>query len=96
MTTLLHTPPKFDSASPPQYADRAELIRRVSQLRAALDAATRENGRHRRELHALRSENRRLREQFAGGAVVRARDGAAVRAREERRRLLSEPWSRNP
>ncbi|HET9126358.1 MAG TPA: hypothetical protein VFN65_15875 [Solirubrobacteraceae bacterium] len=72
----------------PDLTERAELIRRVSRLRVALEAASRDNGRLQRELRAARAENRRLRQELGGIA--------AHRAREEHRRMMSQPWSRNP
>jgi hypothetical protein len=84
----LPAPPKPDPGSPRKPADRAELTRQVSRLRVALQDAAKENAVLQRELAITRAENRRLRGQIGGVA--------AGRAREERRRMLSAPWSRNP
>jgi len=72
----------------PEFAEHADLIRRICRLRAALEAASRDNAQLQRQLGAARAENRRLREQVGSVAEFRARD--------ERRRMASEPWSRNP
>lgn len=63
---------------PSELTRHAELIRRVGRLRAALEAATRDNAHLQRELAAARAENRRLREQ--------GNEDAALRRREERLR----------
>lgn len=63
---------------PSEFTRHAELIRRVGRLRAALEAATRDNAHLPRELAAARAENRRLREQ--------GNEDAALRRREERLR----------
>jgi small-conductance mechanosensitive channel len=68
--------------------DYAELLRRLSRVRAALEAAARDNAQLQRQLSAARAENRGLREQL--GTLP------APSAHETRRRMLSEPCSRNP
>jgi hypothetical protein len=88
MTTTLHAPKMTRPLAPPQPGDRIELTRRISRLRADLDAATRDNARLQHALTAERAENRRLREQIEGLP--------AHRARERRRQMLTEPCSRNP
>jgi len=72
----------------PEFTEHAELIRRVSRLRAALEAATRDNAHLQRELGAVRAENTRLRDELDATA--------GHRPHEERRRMLYESCSRNP
>lgn len=71
-----------------EVTEHAELLRRLSRMRAALEAASRDSAALQRQLGAARAENRTLREQLAGGSVPSAQ--------ERCRRMLSEPCSRNP
>ena len=84
----VHAPEMIHSPAPPEFAEHAELLRRISRLRTALEAAARDNAQLQRQLALARAENRRLREQNQGLPQHRAR--------AERRRMLSEQWSRNP
>jgi small-conductance mechanosensitive channel len=84
----VHAPEMIHSPAPPEFAEHAELLRRMSRLRTALEAAARDNAQLQRQLALARAENRRLREQNQGLPQHRAR--------AERRRMLSEQWSRNP
>lgn len=86
--TNLHAPAIIHPPAPPPLSEHAELVRRTSRLRGALEAAKRDHAQLQRELALARAENRRLRDQIQGLPQHRAR--------EERRRMLSEPWSRNP
>lgn len=88
MTTTLHAPEMIHPLAPPQPGEHAELIRRVSQLRGDLEAATRDNARLEHALTAERAENRRLREQIECFP--------AHRTHEQRRRMLTEQCSLNP
>jgi hypothetical protein len=63
---------------------------RGSHLRARLDAADRDNSRLQKQLAAVLTENRRLR----NGPSPRAQTHPSHQARL--REALSEPWSRNP
>lgn len=94
MTELL-TPQPLRPPSPPEFAAGAELVRRVSRPRVALEAPSpdrtqleRQLAHLERELAVLRAENRRLR-----GQIERR---PARMARAERRRMLAAQWSRNP
>lgn len=84
----LHPQQTIHRLPPPEPTEPTELIKRLSRLRVALEAATRDNTHLQRELAAARAENRRMREQRT--------ELAALKVRETRRRMLSEPWSRNP
>ncbi|HET9104347.1 MAG TPA: hypothetical protein VFN55_13415 [Solirubrobacteraceae bacterium] len=72
----------------PALASDPELIRRVAGLRAALEAATRDNAALRRELTRLERENDRLR-------GLRS-SAPHARAREAMRTALWSRSSRNP
>jgi hypothetical protein len=78
------------ASSDPLHDENAQLVRRISQLRGALEAATRDNADLRRRLARAIRENEELRHQSTP---------PARHAREPRvqwRDALSEPWSRNP
>jgi hypothetical protein len=65
----------------------ARLIRRISQLRGALEAASRDNADLRRRLAHARQENDQLRQ------PTPTRGGER---RAQWRDALAEPWSRDP
>lgn len=87
--TTIHAPEMTQPYAPPQPGEHVQLIRRrVSQLRADLEAAARDNTQLERALMLERAENRRLREQLESSPPCRAC--------KQRRRMLCEQCSRNP
>ena len=77
--------------SEPLHDENVELIRRrVSQLRDALEAASRDNADLRRRLSRALRENEELRRQ----TIPQARH--PHERLEQWRDALSAPWSRNP
>ena len=79
-----------DASSDPLHDENVQLVRRISQLRGALEAATRDNADLRRRLARAIRENEELR----NPATPRARH--AHERREQWRDALSDPCSRNP
>ena len=78
------------ASSDPLHDENVQLVRRISQLRGALEAATRDNADLRRRLARAIRENEELRNQ----ATPRARH--AHERREQWRDAMADPCSRNP
>lgn len=89
---LTHDPSPGTIAAPEIADDRAleknlRLVRRISQLRGALEAAGRDNADLRRRLAYARCEHDQLRHPTPTRAGER---------RAQWRDTLAEPWSQNP
>ena len=82
------------ATAPPDHQrplESTELLHRVCQLHAALQAATRDNADLQHQLSRTRAENRRLRDE-----LTRLPACSQVDRRTGVQEMLSEPCSRNP
>jgi hypothetical protein len=84
------TPRVRATPADPLHNENVQLVRGISQLRAALEAATRDNAALRRRLVHLEQENRRL------SREATARPHPAHERRAHWQDALCECWSRNP
>jgi cell division protein FtsB len=71
------------------YLENVDLVRRIAQLRNALEVLAHENAQLRRTLSRLEAENRRL---TPGCAVIMTKNERVARVRS----MLRDPCSRNP